>query len=228
MVQAELKKQVVKLRRQGKTYTEICQILKKEIPKSTLSYWCQGIALPKEYYRKIKQIASQNRLAALEANKKRRQEYLNSLFRNNLFSKALLRNNQVAKLALIVLYFSQGSLSRRSSLMLSSSNPKIISLFLKLLNQSYQIDKTKFRVTIFCRADQSAKKLELFWGRLTKIPKTQFYKTQKDPRTKNISSRKNNYKGTCKTEYFSAEVYNDIMAGIQVIDQEFLGNGPMV
>lgn len=210
-----LKTKVQQLRSEGKTYTEISVILKYKIPKSTLSYWCKKIQTPPSYSKKIKKIininAAKGRLAAVRVNKIKRQEYLQKIYNSNIGILKFIKGSDVAKLILAALYLGEGSKTRKGAIHFGNSDPGIIKLFLKLLRQVYKIDETKFRITIQCRADQNTKVLENFWQILTKISKKQFYTTRIDPRTIGKPSKKKNYKGVCCVDYFSADVYNELM-----------------
>jgi len=68
-----LKSRVERLRKQGKTYSEIQKILGVKIPKSTLSDWCKGLSLPLSYRAKIKKLNTAHlkkvRKKALKKNK---------------------------------------------------------------------------------------------------------------------------------------------------------------
>ena len=79
------------------------------------------------------------------------------------------------------------------------------------MRNCYNIDESKFRCTIQCRADQDIPYLEKFWLRLTKIPKKQFYGARVDPRTIGKPSLKPDYKGVCRLDYFSARIYNELL-----------------
>ena len=214
MNRAKLKEKVIKLRGQGKTYLEIQSTLKRIIPKSTLSYWCRNIPLPLNYQRKIQAYNKFNlekaRKIALMVNKFKRERYLKSIADRNKHLKTVLKNRNVAKVALVILYLGEGSKTQRGSLMFGSSNPFIISLFLYLLRYCYDIDEKKFRCTLQCRADQNIKKLEKFWSKITRIPLSQFYKARIDPRTVNKPSKKLDYKGVCRIDYFSAELFIEL------------------
>ena len=98
-----------------------------------------------------------------------------------------------------------------------NSDPFIINLFLHLLRYCYNIDESKFRCTVQCRADQDTNRLENFWCRITKIPLVQFYKTRIDPRTIGKPSKKQNYKGVCRIDYFSAELFIEIKLVAEII-----------
>ena len=62
-----------------------------------------------------------------------------------------------------------------------------------------------------CRADQNTKKLEKFWSNITRIPLSQFYKPRKDARTIGKPTKRKDYKGVCKIDYFSADIYTELM-----------------
>ena len=88
---------------------------------------------------------------------------------------------------------------------------------MNLLRHYYTIDESKFRCTLQCRADQNIQELENFWANITGISKNKFYKARIDPRTINKSSRKKDYKGVCRIDYFSAEVFIDLMSAAKNI-----------
>ena len=87
MNRLRLKEKVIKLRKQGKIYKEILKILKINIPKSTLSYWCHNLPLPFGYQRKIQEYNKFNlnkaRQLALIVNREKRKNYLQSIIIHN-------------------------------------------------------------------------------------------------------------------------------------------------
>lgn len=213
MNQASYKEHTIKLRKQGKTYSEIKKILKKEIPKSTLSNWCNSIPLSKSQKLRIKKIADKNiqigRIKALVTNKLKRENYLKSVDKRIEGISNIIKNKNVKKIIASILYLGEGS-KNRGFLVLGNSNPDIIKLFLYLLRNNYLIDESKFRCTIQCRADQNTLKLENFWSKITQIPLRQFYKTRIDLRTLGKPSKKIDYKGVCRIEYFSADLFIEL------------------
>ena len=214
MRKLKLKEKAIRLRKQGKTYLEIQRTLGVRISKSTLSYWCRNIPLPLGYQRKVREYNKFNlnkaRKIALAVNKEKREKYLKSVAKRNVHLRGILKNRDVAKIALAMLYLGEGAKTQKSSLMFGNSDPFMVSLFLRLLRYCYNIDEGKFRCTLQCRADQNIKKLEKFWSKVTKIPSPQFYKVQVDPRTIGKPSRKPNYKGVCRIDYFSADLFIEL------------------
>lgn len=206
----------VELRKLGKTYGEIRNIIGKNIPKSTLSLWCNKIYLTSEQRKIIDKKVIENCKKGMEVawivNRERRKKYLKSIVNRNKHLSKILKNRDIGKVALSMLYIGEGSKGfNRSSLRFGNSDPFVIDLFLNLMRKCYTIDEKKFRCTILCRADQNIGKLETFWTDITKIPLSQFYKTRIDSRTIGKPSKKIDYKGVCAIDYFSADLFLDLI-----------------
>lgn len=216
MNRLDIREKATRLRKKGKTYLEIQKSLKVAIPKSTLSGWCSKVKLPKEYQDRIRKIvlnnAEKGREIALVINRVKREKYLKSIIDRNKHLAKVLKNKDIAKIALAILYLGEGAKDyKRGSVMFGNADPFIISLFLYLLRYCFNINEDKFRCTLQCRADQDIKTLEKFWSRVAKIPLSQFYKARIDPRTIGKPSKKLDYKGVCKIDYFSAEIFIELM-----------------
>ena len=209
------KEKVIKLRKSGKTYGEIQNTIGYKIAKSTLSDWCHSIYLTSDQKKKIDiavNINSKKGLAlALKINKDRREKYLNSIKKRNEHLASFLKNKDIAKIVLTMLYLGEGS-KKHGTLVFGNSDPYIISLFLYLLRFCYNIDENKFRCTIQCRADHHKPKLEDFWSSVTQIPLEKFYKARIDNRSIGKISKNKNYKGVCRIDYFSADVFLELMS----------------
>ncbi len=199
------------LRSQGRTYSEISDILGVIISKSTLSSWCSKVKLPEEYYLKMKNMnklhLEKSRIMALEKKKEDRLvlvEKLNS--QNNSLINFFKTSKDSRKITLAVLYLAEGSKSPRGALMFGNSDPSIIGLFMRLMRECYEIDESKFRITVQCRADQDVESLENIWSKITAVSRSQFYKARIDKRTIGKKSRKADYRGVCRVDYFSSSI----------------------
>lgn len=206
----------IQLRKKGYSYGEILGALSYSVSKSTVSLWCRPIILNKRQKKAIKDKIESNiakaRILALQANQKKRKEYLKSVEARVKNLKNLIGNKKIAKIALGMIYLGEGTKnSKRGFLTFANSDPFIVSLFLNLLRKCYIIDEGKFRCTIQCRADQDIKCLENFWTHLTMIPKPQFYRTRIDKRTVGKISKNLNYKGVCRIDYFSADIFLELL-----------------
>ncbi len=134
MASPSLRQQVEQLRRKGKTYSEIKNSLSAYIPKSTLSYWCRGIPLPKDYHLKVRKLNELNFAKAREVSSRNRKEKREELLKGfDLKNKTLLRffaeSGHARKITLTILYLAEGSKSARGSLMFGNSDPAIVRMF---------------------------------------------------------------------------------------------------
>lgn len=205
------------LRLSGHTYPEIMHHLEGIRPtKSTLSLWCgkleisptakQLIATKTAQALKV----AQERSAANRLQKSR--DRLENYRRSNQNLLGALDDHMPGKLFLAALYLCEGSFTRRGSLMFGNSNPGIIRLFLKLLQQTFLVEESKFRCTVQCRSDHDVEVLERFWSETTHIPRHQFYQARVDARSIGKTSTKKDYHGVCRIDYFSADVYHELQA----------------
>lgn len=201
MTREQLKKQVRTLRREGKTYSEIKNILDISVSKSTLSDWCKNVKLPTWYDEKIKELNSKSfnkaRKIAWASNRKKREDFLKSVEDEAMKIVASLDEANL-KIILAALYLGEGAKWKgHSGLMLGSSDPGVILLYMVLLDRCYGIGPHELKCRICYRADQNIKKLEVFWSKTTDIPLNNFYKTKPDPRTVGKKTRNKEYKGVC-------------------------------
>lgn len=218
-----LQSQAIKLRKQGLTYSLIQKRLKAKISKGTLSYWFKNIVLSQKALTKNENFARKlwrhSREMAVSANKLIRKKYLDSIENDYIYLKDKINNRDIALIAMAMIYLGEGAKFSNRTVMIGNSDPNVIKLFLYLLRLCYHIDESKFRCTLQCRADQNIPKLEKFWSKLTKIPSSQFYKTRVDPRTIGRPSRKLDYKGVCRLEYLSADIYHRLMKISEVLTE---------
>jgi len=201
MQRQELKEQVQALRTEGKTYSEIKNALRINIPKSTLSDWCRDVKLPDWYDEKIKGLNDKSfnkaRKIAWASNKKKREDFLKDV-ENRALNVISRLDRENLKIILAMLYLGEGAKWKgHHGLMLGSSDSDIILLYLGLLSKCYGIKTTDVRSRICYRADQNIKKLEAYWSKITGIPLRNFYKTKPDPRTIGKKTEKKEYKGVC-------------------------------
>ena len=108
---------------------------------------------------------------------------------------------------------------------LGSSNPKIILLFLQFLKYCFDFKLEKIRCTIQCRADQDIKTLENYWQNTTGIPQYLFYKSRIDPRTKGKPTKKSNYMGVLRVDYFDRKIQFELESLADLIYNEVCVNG---
>lgn len=201
MASTTLREKVRKLRSMGKTYTEIRQTLNVSIPKSTFSNWCQGVILPNWYAAKIRELNRKSFKKAqimAWASMRRKRELFLAKVRREATEVIKKFNSENLKIVLAMLYLGEGAKWKgHSGLLLGSSDPQIILLYITLLERCYRIKLSQLKCRISYRADQNIHKIEKYWSDITGISKKNFYKTKPDPRTVGKKTENNDYKGVC-------------------------------
>lgn len=205
------KTKVIALRRAGKTYGDIKKMLGKPIAKSTLSHWLRNVILTKiQQERLARNVAVKINRAQVKAwavSKEIRKGYLKSLSVRNQYLLPLMRQRDIAKIALAMLYLGEGAKWKgHAGLQLGSSDPEIIRIYTGLLKKCYNIPTTKLRARVVYRADQNLSELTVFWSRVTRIPREHFYKTKPDSRTVGKPTRKKGYRGVCQISCAGTEI----------------------
>jgi len=216
--------EALRLRERGYTYAEIKKALGANIPKSTLSHWLRGIELNDAQKKRIGVLRLNNikkaQEKALVVHKQQRIIYLKALESRNQHLKKFLKNNDIAKLLLAMLYLGEGAKWKsHRGLQLGSSNPEIMRLYLSLLERCFGVNRKKLTAMIYHRADQDLPSLVHFWSEYLDIPKANFYKSKPDMRT---SGRKTweDYHGVCAVFGPGTEVQLEL----ELIAKMFFGN----
>lgn len=209
----ELISKIRYLRSLGKTYGEIIAEIKIRLPKSTLSSMVLGVTLPENYTERIKNLNTTNltrgRKIAREINAIKREEFIEKIKQINLPIAEKIKDKTTAKIALAMLCLGEASKynpNGNRSFYLGSSDPRIVVIFLNLLKQCFVFDIEKIRATVQCRADQDTNDLKKYWQGVTNIPDRLFYKPQIDKRTIGKSTKKLNYKGVLRVDYFDTRI----------------------
>lgn len=209
----ELVEKIKELRSKGCTYGEIVSILKIKIPKSSLSWIVRNVSLPPHYQQRIGKLNLTNlgrgRKIAKEINAIKREELFARIKSINLPVSKKIKDKETAKIALAMLCLGEASKYNSKgnrSFYLGNSDPRIVVLFLKLLKYCYTFDLEKVRATVQCRADQNTDDLKKYWLKVTGIPERLFYPPLIDPRTVGKPTKKANYRGVLRINYFDTKV----------------------
>ena len=167
------------MRKRGFSYSEIENRI--HIPKSTLSYWLKNIKLTSEQTKKLNdkriKVAKANALKKVSKTQRMIEEIKNS-------SSQDVKEISKKELWLmgVVLYWKNGNKSDlKKGVHFSSSDPDMIKLFLKWLQEVGEINNGEIKFDIFLKSNyknQSAFKGEAadYWSKISGFPKTDFQK----------------------------------------------------
>ncbi len=197
----------IQLRKQGKSYSEILK--KISVSKSTLSLWLRDIELTKKQKKLLLKGRQKSRYAGAKARQKQRVEKTKKIIE---LAKKEAKKNYKNSLFLsgLMLYWAEGDKSDiQEEVKFTNSDLVMIKLMIKWFQNICKVPKNKFRIalhihTLHCRAN-----IEQYWSKITKIPLTQFHKTQIKPTS--LKHRKNPlYNGTCAVIIYNKNLFRKI------------------
>jgi transcriptional regulator with XRE-family HTH domain len=171
--------EVIKLRRQGKSYREIAKTA--GVSKNSVSRRCKGLKLskaaqkilekksnyPKELFRKYNQLKARNVRSENQKIKKEAAKEIRPL------SKYAL------KLIGATLYWGEGwkreNPGKYHGICFVNSDPNMVKLFLHFLREVIQVPEEKLGVNIRIHPNIDTPSVINFWSKVTKIPKERFH-----------------------------------------------------
>lgn len=168
------------LRKQGKSYNEINEIL--GISKSTLSAWFKGerwsFVIKNEIIKKTK-IRNIDRMKKMNLARKDRLNILYKEARAEAKNEFKLFKKDPLFISGIMLYLGEGDKSRNSGIVrISNVDFPIIKIFFIFLIKFCKIDKDKIKFWLLLYSDNDEKECKVKWNKETGIPLNNFYKTQ--------------------------------------------------
>ena len=171
---SEEKKEAIRLRKQGKTYSEILAVI--PVAKSTLSLWLREVGLSTQQHQKIsaKKIAASKRGGATK--KQQRIDRYESLF-----EKAKSEITSISKRELfligVVLYWAEGAKEKYerpgSGYRFGNMDPKMILLVMRWLTEVCKIPKSMIVFDLYLHRNHEYRLAQItsYWESVLDIPK---------------------------------------------------------
>ncbi len=172
------KEKAIKLRRQGKSYSEILK--KIPVAKSTLSLWLREVGLSKKQKQRL---TEKKRAAAIRGAMAKKQQRL--IITQKIKNKARSEIKNISKRELwligIALYWAEGYKEKngRSSLVvLGNSDANMIKIFLKWLQDICKVGRKDigFRILLHENAVDKLLEVQKYWADATGFSKKEFQK----------------------------------------------------
>lgn len=215
MVKLSEKIQALALRKEGKSYSQIRNVVK--VSKSTLSNWLGDYPLSKERIR-VLQALSEQRIENFRKTMLRKRELRLTEVYNKEKKKWLPLSRRELFLAGLFLYWGEGTKASRGELVISNTDPRVINFSLYWFTKILKVPKNKIKLLVHLYKDMDVKKELLFWSKLTKITLSQFRK----PYIKKTSVKSINYKGafghgTCNIRVADTRLREKIIMAIKAM-----------
>lgn len=212
------KTRAIKLRLEGKSYSEIKE--KLGIGKGTLSTWLQDYPLSAE------------RIVELRDKNPRRIESFRNTMRRKREDRLLIAYEKISKRILSVseremfvagffLYWAEGTKTTTATTSLSNTDPAMIRFFIRWL-ELFGVAKKRLKVHLHLYSDMDTEKYLTFWSKEIRLPITQFRKPYIKKVKETDITRKGRFGyGTCNVIYENVLVANEVLMGIKYLQNNF-------
>lgn len=197
------------LRQSGLTYSEIVAALGGDIPKTTLQGWVRDVELTAEQRERIRQkereaVAKAQSLGA-QWNREQKQRWLEEAEEQTTQIVRRLLDSRDARLLMAVgLYLGEGR-KTDTHLAFTNSDPNIIRAWIDTLRSIFELDENRFACQVNISEGMDDEACKAFWSEVTIIPLSKFQKSGVKKAEAVGRIRRNGYKGTCTSLYYSTE-----------------------
>lgn len=215
--QETLYKQVLKLRRAGRSYNQINKGL--NIAKSTISNWLTN----KKWSETIKiqlanksKIKNSNYLIKINSLK-----HVDALKRHDKFrAEARLEYSKLKKNKLfltgLAIYWGEGEKTDNGRVSLVNSDANMLKVIINFYRKTLKIPEEKLRAALFIYKDINEKNALKFWSKILKINKKNFIKTQILPSRSKLTRNKVT-NGMCNIYFSNTEINVKIREWINML-----------
>ena len=211
------RQKAIKLRLQGRSYSQIKEVLK--VSKSTLSYWLKNYPLSEKRIRELRD-NNPRRIERYRATRiRKKQERLEKIYQEEK-KKILPLIKRDIFIAGLFLYWGEGGKTKESQLCVSNTNPAIIKFFIKWL-EIINIPKEKLKIRLQLYKDMKERKEIEFWSKELAIPKIQFRKSYiKSSNMSSITYKIRFNHGTCNVMLDDTRITEKIFADLKIIEDK--------
>lgn len=210
------KEKAILLRKGGKSYSEIKELL--GVSKGTLSVWLRDIHLSAKQLRQVRDFNPRRIERYRETRRKQREARLELAYGKARHDIGEITPRELF-IAGLYLYWGEGAKTTRHSILLANTDPAMMRAFLDWLD-IVGIPRKSVRVKLHIYKDMNAKKEIRFWCKETGLSSKNF----RPPYVKksNLSSvtYKNGYgHGTCNVVFENARVWEYISMALKRIKE---------
>ena len=213
------KQQALILRKKGYSYSQIKE--KLNIGKGTLSGWLYSMPLPEK---RIRELRDNNpiRIERYRNTMRAKREEKNQIAYRSIAKKIGTISTREFLIAGLFLYWAEGTKTKKFSIGLTNTNPKMLTLFIRWL-KFFNVPESKIKVHLHLYSDMNIKKQMLFWSKTLNIPTLQFRKPYiKQTRLSSITYTNGFGQGTCSVIVDDGNLSAEVMMGIKYIQDTLL------
>ncbi|MEX2369281.1 MAG: helix-turn-helix domain-containing protein [Candidatus Paceibacterota bacterium] len=219
MAKPKLKEKVIKLRKQGKSYSQIREEV--DVAKSTLSRWLQNYPLSKQ---RIKELQADNprRIEKFRETMRKKREAEFAEFLSIAKERIGVISDREKFIAGFFLYWGEGAKTQRYSISVSNTDPAILIAFIEWLDM-LNVPKHKKKATIHIYKDMDPRKEVSYWSKTLGLPISQFRKPYEKKSNRSDHTYKSRYShGTCNVSVDDKDTAYFVHMGMRHIRQQYI------
>jgi len=216
------KKESLRLRSLGKSYSEIRNILR--VPKSTLSDWLHNTQWSTKIKRSLTEKAQEKNTIRLRNLNKIRGQKLTRIYQeaqNEAKDEFEYFKFHPLFIAGLSIYWGEGDKITKHNIRIANTDPLMIRLFIKFLREVCGVPEEKIRAYILLYPDLDKNKCKKFWIEKTGLLDKNFNKSiviQGKHKTKRLPY------GVCNVGTGSTYLKQKIFAWLTLLPKEFIKN----
>lgn len=218
------KEQAIQMRKEGKTYSEIIEVL--NVPKGTLSDWLSEYPLTDEQLLLLQKNIKYKKLLGVErttaVKHKKKQERLQKTIQLEKEQLLPLLEKELY-LSGLFLYWGEGLKGWGGSISLNNTDPKVVKFYIFWLVTSLRIPKEKLKVIVHLYNDMDIEESLDYWSKELSLPRSQFIRPYIKKSLRSSLTQKGYGHGTCGIYVCNQPLKEKIMAGIQIL-ADFYGS----
>lgn len=119
----------------------------------------------------------------------------------------------------VALYWGEGGKTVRGGVRLSNSDPAVIRLMMKFFRDVCRVPEEKFRGHIHTFSHLNSRKAEMYWSKISGIPRGRFYKTYTKPSIASKNKKDNLPYGTFQVYVHDTVLFFKIVGWIERIKE---------
>ena len=218
MTRIKDRRKAIKLRKQGKTYSQIRKEL--VVSKSTLSNWLSDYSLTKKQSQELQKNRLFNKHIAIEKTRivkqGKRLKRIESTYheQKTYWGKLSKRELEVAGL---FLYWGEGSKRLNGSVSISNTDPMVMKFALFWLKNSLNVSEEKIKIDLHLYSDMNVNKEIYFWSKELNMLDERFRKPYIKKSSRVNIDHKGYGHGTCTLVVNDVLLKEKIMMGIKSI-----------
>jgi|AntDeeMinimDraft_6_1070357.scaffolds.fasta_scaffold13120_1 hypothetical protein len=215
MAKPKLKEKALKLRKEGKSYSQIKEEI--DVAKSTLSRWLSDYPLPPERLRELRDNNPRRIEKFRQTMQKKREEEMEEYYKQA--KQDIIGTDDSLLLLGFYLYWAEGGKSNRYRVSVSNTDPAMLRFFIDWL-EKISAEKEKITATLHAYRDMNPSVEIDFWSKYLNLKPDQFSKPYiKDSNLSDRTYQLKHHHGTCNVFYLKKEIAYYVHGGIRYLQE---------